>query len=286
MSDGPVRTSNSSRSPASPRSTNKDFWNTSTESGDADRCLRVPAQKLTVGYWACRGLAAPLRMMCAFKDADYVDHQYELFQNAGCFECPPWEEDRQALLTHNPFAALPFVIDGNTVVATAPASSAYLAHKLGLAGANESERLRCQQALAIVYELRNDAMRVLYGPLPVYEQGHRGYLERTARTHYGKLNRWLEMHRTLYLTSDDPAQPDFELWEMLDMHELWANDTVCTRPLSGFTALTKLYDALRDLDVLQTYFKSPQFLLPFNNKMAHFRDTESSWREHRELGER
>ena len=36
-----------------------------------------------------------------------------------------------ASVKHNPSTALPYLIDGQTVVATAPASSDYLAHKLG-----------------------------------------------------------------------------------------------------------------------------------------------------------
>lgn len=182
------------------------------------------------------------------------------------------------LLDHNPFAGLPFVIDDSTVVSTAPASSDFLANKLGLAGSNETERSRNQQALAVVYELRSDAARVLYAPTDVYEHGHRGHLERTARRHYTKLDRWLEMNQTLYLASDSPASADFELWELMDMHELWANDTGCKRPLAGFERLTALYERVRALPELKTYFESPAFLLPCNNKMSHFIESGSSWR--------
>jgi hypothetical protein len=180
------------------------------------------------------------------------------------------------LVEHNPFAALPYIIDGDTVVATAPASSGYLAHKLCLEGSDEAARSRNQQALAVVYELRADALRVLYAPAEVYEMGHRGHLERTVRMHYSKLNCWLEMHGTKYLTADSPASADFELWEMLDMHELWANDSGVKRPLAPFQHLTKLYERVRLLPALQPYFLSPAFHLPFNNKMARFRQTDSS----------
>jgi hypothetical protein len=163
-------------------------------------------------------------------------------------------------------------------VATAPAASDYVAHKAQLCGANATARSRNQQALAVVYELRNDAMRVLYAPAEVYAMGHRGYLETTVRAHYTKLDRWLEMHETTFLTDDAPASADFELWEILDMHELWANSVGCKRPLSGFAALSKLYTKFCDLEKLQPYFASAAFLLPYNNKMAHFRSTDSSWR--------
>jgi glutathione S-transferase len=194
----------------------------------------------------------------------------------GYFECMAWEDDKADLVEHNPFAALPFLIDGETVIATAPASSDYLAHKLGLAGGDEVARSRNQQALAVSYELRSDALRVLYAPTEVYEMGHRGHLERTVRMHYAKLDQWLEMHGTAYLSADAPASADFELWEMLDVHELWANDVGCTRPLTSFQHLTKLYESFALLPELQSYFRGPAFDLPLNNKMARFRQTNSS----------
>jgi len=65
---------------------------------------------------------------------------------------------------------------------------------------------------------------------------------------------------------------------MLDMHELWANETACKRPLAGFDALSALYDTMRELSELQLYFASTAFNLPYNNKMAHFCQTGSTWR--------
>jgi len=135
--------------------------------------------------------------------------------------------------------------------------------------------------MACVCELRNDAMRVLYrrdAPNEVYLAGHRGFLEHTVCTHYGKLSVWLEKHGTLYLTCNAPASADFELWEMLDMHELWANHHMCRRPLKGFEALTALYENLRCLPQMQPYFCSKVFDMPYNNKMAGWSASESTWR--------
>jgi len=40
--------------------------------------ITVPASKLSIGYWAIRGLGAPLRMMCCYKAIDYKDELYEV----------------------------------------------------------------------------------------------------------------------------------------------------------------------------------------------------------------
>ncbi len=40
--------------------------------------LQVPSRKLTIGYWACRGLGAPLRMVAAYSQTDYADKFYEV----------------------------------------------------------------------------------------------------------------------------------------------------------------------------------------------------------------
>ena len=42
------------------------------------RSLTVPSSKLTIGYWSCRGLGAPLRMMAAYSQAEYDDKHYEV----------------------------------------------------------------------------------------------------------------------------------------------------------------------------------------------------------------
>jgi hypothetical protein len=46
--------------------------------GAARMLIEVPSRKLTIGYWACRGLGAPLRMMAAYSQTDYDDKHYEV----------------------------------------------------------------------------------------------------------------------------------------------------------------------------------------------------------------
>ena len=187
----------------------------------------------------------------------------QLFQTQnGYYQCGNWTNDKAILSKYNPFVGLPFIIDGETVVATAAATSNYLAHKFGLAGENETERDRNQQALAVVREMRSDSVRVLYAPHELYADGHRGHLEHTVCTYYSKLSQWLQLHGTPYLCGHSPASADFELWEMLDMHEMWANDSGCKRPLAGFNELTVFYDRMRLLPRLQGYFDSRAFHLP------------------------
>ena len=43
-----------------------------------NQMIAVPAQQLTIGYWKCRALGAPLRMMAAFKQLAYTDTHYEV----------------------------------------------------------------------------------------------------------------------------------------------------------------------------------------------------------------
>ena len=35
--------------------------------------IEVPSRKLTIGYWACRGLGAPLRMICYYKSQPFTN---------------------------------------------------------------------------------------------------------------------------------------------------------------------------------------------------------------------
>jgi hypothetical protein len=51
----------------------------------ARHMLQVPSRKLTIGYWACRGLGAPLRMMAAYSQTDYDDKFYEVGESLRIF---------------------------------------------------------------------------------------------------------------------------------------------------------------------------------------------------------
>ena len=224
--------------------------------------------KIEVGYWHIRGLAAPLRMMCAYSGIDYDPKTYEVTGAPGSWDRSAWFDAKPALKEKNALMNLPYVIDGDRVVTQSNACLQYLGKKLNLMGKGEHEEGLEQQCLCQVMDLRNDAVACFYGGKDAdeYLQGVKG--------HYGKFEGWLDSHNTDYLAGSQPTTADFHLWEMLDQHEAYC--VAKGKPLllhtlgSEYHLLRRFYSRFAALPQLAGYFAGPLHALPINNKMADF----------------
>ena len=99
---------------------------------DARRC-----PQLVVGYWSIRGLGAPLRMMCEYAGVDYEPRCYDaLPQEGGGWDVSDWFGKKPELYARNALMNLPFVEDGEHIVAQTNACFSHLGRVLGLNGAH------------------------------------------------------------------------------------------------------------------------------------------------------
>ena len=95
---------------------------------------------IEIGYWKIRGLAAPLRMMCAFKGVEFTDQRYAVIpKDEGGFDLSSWFGKKPDLQKRNGFMNLPYLIDGDVVITQSNACMAYLGRKLNLMGKNNSD---------------------------------------------------------------------------------------------------------------------------------------------------
>ena len=106
--------------------------------------------KIEVGYWAIRGLAAPLRMMCHVAGAEWVSKTYAVGGEPGNWDLSAWFGVKPALVERNALMNLPYVVDGDVVVTQSNACLTHLGRKFGMNGSNETELVRMEQALAQV----------------------------------------------------------------------------------------------------------------------------------------
>jgi len=174
--------------------------------------------KLVVGYWAIRGLGAPLRMMCEYAGADYTPVNYELQGQSGSWDASAWFNEKPALKARNPLMNLPYVIDGDRVITQSNSCLLYLGRKFGLSGKNEDETAKMEQCLCQAFDLRNDAVNTFYSSKEDIKQ----FVEKNLVVHYDKFEAWLAHQGTKFLASDEPTAADFHLWELLDQMELLA----------------------------------------------------------------
>eukprot|EP00008_Paramoeba_atlantica_P003081 CAMPEP_0201489716 /NCGR_PEP_ID=MMETSP0151_2-20130828/23419_1 /ASSEMBLY_ACC=CAM_ASM_000257 /TAXON_ID=200890 /ORGANISM="Paramoeba atlantica, Strain 621/1 / CCAP 1560/9" /LENGTH=237 /DNA_ID=CAMNT_0047875399 /DNA_START=37 /DNA_END=750 /DNA_ORIENTATION=+ len=231
--------------------------------------------KIRIGYWKIRGLAAPLRMIMVYLGKDFDDVMYELQGSPGNWDGTAWfAKDKPDLLKKNPLMNLPYVIDGETVITQSNACFLYLGRKFNLNGKNEDEIAKNDQCLCEVMDLRNDAVRLFYSPQSVYDADVEKYFEGSLVKHLEKFERWLESQKTDFLVSNEPTVSDFHLFELLQQNEELAQSLGKTTAFKGkFPYLTNYYQKFGDLPGIKKYYEGPYNKIPINNKMAAFGST-------------
>lgn len=224
--------------------------------------------KIELGYWAIRGLGAPLRMMCTYAGQDYTDFQID--------DPKKWfgakKEEVKAKL---PIANLPFVIDGDVYVCQSNACFLYLGDKFGLNGKTASEKLKVLMLVQEVMDLRNTVIDIVYPfkgvckTFPEHMAKLNNHLQKDVVGNYEKLD---AMVTGPYTLGSSVSTPDFHIFEMLDQHELMFAKAGVPSNLSQFPKLKKLYESFKAMPQLKSYFASPAASLPVNNKGAgaHF----------------
>jgi glutathione S-transferase len=263
---------------------------------------------IKVAYWSIRGLGAPLRMMCEHAGVEYDAVLYDCQAKDGAFDTSSWFTVKPGVQAQNPLANLPYVEVDGVVVTQSSACMTFLGAKLGLLGANDAEKVECEQLLCEVMDFRNACCSVFYG-------GDLGGLSALAKNaSLRKLNAWLAHKGTNFLVGQTPTAPDFHLWELLDelkflaganggvfvrcvgLHEwlvtrlrgclgpycsIVSLRLIFTAPIflpsgaasweaEGYGPLATFYGAFGALPFMASYQASSLGALPCNNKMASF----------------
>jgi len=226
---------------------------------------------LKVGYWAIRGLAAALRMTCEHAGADYTPVNYLATKIDGVLNKDSWFKDPKAkadILAKNPFANLPYVIDGDLCICQTNACFKYLGRKFNLYGKDAGERSKVDQCLCQIMDLRNAMVGTFYNAGPGYDASRDALLSKKAPAHLQKMEDWLAQNKTIYCASDSISVADFHLWELIDQLELYTKSCGKASLLEGKPNLRRLHDNIKSLDTLQNYFQSDLYKLPVNNPHA------------------
>lgn len=218
-------------------------------------------------------------MMCAYAGAtcDVDDIHYGLVETPeGGFDNKAWAVPKAELKKKNALINLPYVIDHATglVVTQSTAVYQYLGRKLNLMGKTEEEVAMCEQTLAQALDLRNALMRLVYPFSGVKgEEAFKAqlpkFLASTTKEHFDKFEAFLA--EKAFFCGGAPTAADFHVFEMVDQHELMAMRCALPSPVASYPKLSAFYRRLLSLPQLQTYFASPAYSLPCNNRMANFK---------------
>ena len=221
---------------------------------------------IEIGYWSIRGLGAPLRMMAAYAGILHDAKLYDLKpKEGGGWDASAWFDHKPSLKERNALMNLPYIIDGDTVVAQTNACFSYLGRKTGLNGATDAEILANEQCLCEVMDLRNAIVKVAYSGKDDGLAARIEGLAKSARGIYAKFELWLSQQGTDFFAATTPTACDFHIWECVD--QLHISDTLVLTT-DEFPLLKAFYDRVRALPQLQAYFDGELYALPMNNKMA------------------
>eukprot|EP00937_MAST-01D_sp_MAST-1D-sp2_P008260 g8260.t1 len=226
----------------------------------------APAPAVQIGYWSIRGLGAPLRMLCVYAGQPFENVMYDALPKPGSgWDVAPWfEGGKPALAARNPLMNLPYVQDGELLVAQSNACLGLLARKLGLAGATEAERARVEQVLCQAMDLRLDFAKLCYAKGDAYKELDAGYAA-TVASHFAKFDAWLAANGTTFAATDAVSAADFCLWELIDAH---ITTGAAALDAGQYPALRAYYDRFAALEAMQPYLQSEYHQLPVNNRMA------------------
>lgn len=241
-----------------------------------------PPPKLKTGYWAFRGLGAPMRMICAYAGADCEDIKYEVQQRKSSsgltWRSKDWEvTTKPELKQTNPFITLPFVQNKDTgeVVTIANGVYLYLGRLYQLNGASTAEQVRNEQVLFQAQGLSQSITDLVY-PFRLHKtetdflKALGPFFKETVASFHDRFEAHLEQEDRTFFVAKTPCVADFFVWELLDQLEAMAERHQISSPIQGYDKLHHFYTELRNLNQLQSYFASEDYTLPMNNKMAYF----------------
>lgn len=233
-------------------------------------------EQITVGYWAIRGLGAPLRMMVMYKNVPLkaVNYEADTNESKNGFDRSSWFSVKPELKAKHALINLPYVSLGDITVTQSNACFQFLGRKLGMLGKNELEQISCEELLCEIMDLRNKVITFSYSSKsdpPIWMESvicEGSHIEKLAlwldRKYEGKL-----ISEVKFFVGDDATAPDFHIWEILDQILGIAKFYNLPGPFAHYPRLQAFHHNFAALPNNSRYLQSKLATLPANFLSAH-----------------
>eukprot|EP00567_Pseudictyota_dubia_P006356 CAMPEP_0197434830 /NCGR_PEP_ID=MMETSP1175-20131217/2511_1 /TAXON_ID=1003142 /ORGANISM="Triceratium dubium, Strain CCMP147" /LENGTH=245 /DNA_ID=CAMNT_0042963685 /DNA_START=87 /DNA_END=821 /DNA_ORIENTATION=+ len=181
--------------------------------------------RFATGYWAIRGLGAPLRMMLCAAKCDHTVFLYDVVEDGDGWKSGWWKEKPQLIEKYSqPLMNLPFVADRaeRRMVCQTNACMAHIAQEVGFWGSTKEEASQCEELLCEIYDVRNIMFYFAYGGDGSKEVAEKALAD--AKKHFAKLEAVLKLKQVkgaptpVHLVGGKVSAPDFHFFEMLDQY--------------------------------------------------------------------
>ena len=284
------------------------------ENGDPSTNNGIDNPVYILGYWAIRGLAAPIRMMMSAAQVNHWVIHYHVHEDGetGWTDVQYTSDKRWLQSEYNPLMNLPFLIysNGNNdcfVLTHTNAILAFLGRELNMLGSNSYETTLCEELLCEIMDLRDNMIRFAYPGWKDFSDTSSDdkadafkLVTGASRDHLDKIEAYLEAkykHHNIdidnpnaniycsYLVGDRCSAPDFHLWEMLAQYESLGRYYQLSDELGVWyhrPFLKSFFDNFQQLPENKAYMQSKLASeLLYNNPTARFGADPSSWGPYR-----
>jgi len=211
--------------------------------------------EVTIGYWAIRGLAEPLRLLAEYSGVKYNQKKYTSYED--------WVADKTSLGFD--FPNLPYLIDGDKKVTESDAIAQYIVLKGGkkeLLGKTDDDIVKLATVRGVFNDAKNAFMKIVYSK--DFNDQVEGVLTNSVLPKYAQLDKFIGSGTGL--TGTGLTYIDFFFYEFSQL--LLAKDSTI---LDKYPNLKKLVDHVENLPAIQEYKKSDRFQSrPFNGGSASF----------------
>ena len=214
--------------------------------------------KVTLGYWAIRGLSERIRMVLEFVGLEY---NQKLFTASNRDEW--FNETKPKLIEKNPAITLPYLLDGEEVISESDAIIVYVCHKANradLLGRNATEQTRVATAMGVIRDLHGKYIGLVYGR----DNANLSFEEAKAATlpvfqpYLTKLNQMLEGRDFI---AGEITWVDFVLAEFMQCLWILQKDF-----LEGFANIWAHQKRVWELPAIKAYHETDRFKeVPLNN---------------------
>ncbi|CAK9057251.1 Glutathione S-transferase Mu 5 (GST class-mu 5) [Durusdinium trenchii] len=214
---------------------------------------------MELGYWKIRGLGAVFRMILEYKEAKYVEKQYYK---------EDWFQGRKPeILAMNPLANLPHLVDGDNCICQTNAILNYLGNKYGMNGTTDAQKIRTQELLCEIYDVRMNLIHMFYHSYREVRSKEEFYAKALAAvggTTFAKFEHVLGFKDNLsggkwFVLADGPGVADFHIWEQLDHHRILSKGIGGPDIFAEIPRCKAFYEAFKALPSLQKYFASEAY---------------------------
>ena len=214
----------------------------------------------STGYWKIRGLAGPIRLLCAYADETIEEKQYEQGDETTGFSRDVWYNEKETLGLDYP--NLPYFIDGDIKLTQSGAILRYLARKHELLGKDAAQAALVDVIIEESMDFNRRFTGLCYNPdfeklKPAYLERLPYYLDRCEKQLVGK---W-------FAGGDEVTAADFCMWHQIEQITLL--EPGC---LNAYPRLKAFIERFENLPKIKTYMASDTNWIhwPVNNKSSTF----------------